>query len=139
MPERNVDDADVVFRLVRDRPFDAGNRVAGEASAVSAENADVDEIRAGRDAASVERRHPAGRAAGAGDDAGDVRAVAVGISHARIAGDEADVRDDYVGERLVRGDAGIDHRDADALAGYARDAADAEQPRRAGAQLIGGR
>ena len=75
----------------------------------------------------------------AGDDAGDVRAVAERVGDRRIAGDEADVGDDLVRQRRVRRDAGVDDRDADALAGDAGNRADAEQAAGdAGAHLIGG-
>ena len=61
-------------------PVDAGDHVAGVADAVAAEHADVDEVRAGRDAALVERRRPSSPA---GDDAGDVRAVTERVGGAR--------------------------------------------------------
>ena len=79
MAERQIDDADVVARAVGDDPFDAGDDVAREAAAVGAEHPDVDELRAGRDAAGILRRDAVGRRRVAGDDPGDVRAVTEGI------------------------------------------------------------
>ena len=52
--ERQVDDADVVVGAVSDRPVDAGDHVAREAAAIAAEHANVDQLRAGCDAAGVE-------------------------------------------------------------------------------------
>ena len=77
MAERQIDDADVVARAVGDDPFDAVDDVAREAAAVGAEHPDVDEVRAGRDAAGILRRDAVGRRRVAGDDPGDVRAVTV--------------------------------------------------------------
>ena len=53
--ERQVDDADVVAARLRDHPVDAGDDVARVADAVRAEDADVDQLHAGRDAARIER------------------------------------------------------------------------------------
>ncbi len=83
MAERQVDDADVVARAVGDDPFDAVDDVARVAGAVGAEHPDVDEVRAGRDAAGILRRDAAGRRRVAGDDPGDVRAVTVRIGGLR--------------------------------------------------------
>ena len=66
-----------------------------------------------------------------------MRPVPVGIRGRRITGHEAHIRDNLAAQRGVRGDARVDDRDANALAGYARDRTDAEQPLRAGARLVG--
>ena len=69
-------DADAVLVLVVQDPLEAGQRVGGEAAAGAVEDADGDEAGLGRHA-----RHAAvGRvAARADEDAGHVRAVAVGV------------------------------------------------------------
>ncbi len=136
MAERQVDDADVVERPVGDDPFDAGDDVAREAAAVRAEHPDVDESRAGGDAARIVRRHAIGQRRAAGDDPGDVRAVTEGVGDLRVAAEEAHTCHDATGERRVRRDAGIDNRDANALP---VDAGNAEHPREhavTGARLI---
>jgi hypothetical protein len=74
--EREVDDADPVLRLVVQDPLEAGQHVGAEAAARAVEDAHGDEARLRGHA-----RHAAfGRvAAGAHEDAGHVRAVAVGV------------------------------------------------------------
>ena len=57
MAERQIDDADRILRAVGDDPLDAGNDVAGVAEPCRCcKHAHVDEMRAGRDAALIERR-----------------------------------------------------------------------------------
>ena len=70
---RQVDDADVVRALVRDRPLERRDDVADDAAAVRVEHLQADEVRRRRDAGVRAARV----VAVAGDDAGDVRAVAV--------------------------------------------------------------
>ena len=76
MAEREVDDADPVLRLVVQDPLQAGQHVGAEAAAGAVEDADGDEARLRGQA-----RHAAvGRVAAVADeDAGHVRAVAVGV------------------------------------------------------------
>ena len=56
VPERQVDDADPVLRLVRDHPVDGVDHVARVARAVRAEHAQADDVRPGRDAGVPARR-----------------------------------------------------------------------------------
>ena len=71
--DRQVDDADVVGGLDRDRVVDRRDHVADVAVALAVEDLEADELRAGSDARAASVRV----VAAAGDDAGDVRAVAV--------------------------------------------------------------
>jgi hypothetical protein len=105
---------------------------------VRVEHTHVHELGARRDAAVVLAGHLRRRAGGARDDAGDVRAVAVCVIGRRIAGHEADAREDLVRQRRMRGDPRIDDSDDDALAGDARNREEAEQAAAAGARLVGG-
>ena len=82
------------------------------------EHADVDQMRAGRDAVLVERGRT--RADRAGNDAGDVRAVAKRVSGARFAGREIHRGRGPSRQRRVVRDARIDDRHADALAVHRR-------------------
>ena len=70
--DRQVDDADVVGRPLSDRVVDRGDDVADVAVALGVEHLQADQVGAGRDAGAGAR----GVVAVAGDDAGDVRAVA---------------------------------------------------------------
>ena len=67
-----------------------------------------------------------------------MRAVTEIVVRRRIAGHEADVRDDLLRERAVRRDTGVDDGDADPLAVDARNAREAQKAGRARACLIGG-
>jgi hypothetical protein len=58
---------------------------------------------------------PAAYAPASRDDAGDVRAVAVFI-RGRLPGNHADAGEDLSGQRFVRGNAGVEDGDDDALA-----------------------
>ena len=102
---------------VLNRPVDRLEHVARLARALAVEHPQVDEVRA--------RRHPLEaprRAARAGDDAGDVRAVTVEVATKPNRGGEVDVRRDVAAEVAVLGHPRIDHRHADAAAGVAADA-----------------
>src|SRR6185369_14115701 len=99
--ERHVDHADVQARLVLDAPVDGLHDVGDEARAERVEDAHVDELYAGRHADVRRLRRPAGGAA-AGENAGDVRAVAVPVAAAVVRIDEIDGVDDAVHQVGVR-------------------------------------
>ena len=121
---RQVDDADVVRGLVGDRPLECGDDVADDAAAMLIENLQADEVRRRRDA----RVRAVRVVAVAGDDAGDVRAVAVVVVGLRLVVDEVDKprhalivdRADLARAALVvqvvvpASDTRVDDRDADA-------------------------
>ena len=88
--------------------------VADVAVAVAVEHLEDDQARARRDAAARAIRI----VAVAGDDPGDVRAVAVVVVRERLEVDEVHEMDDAIGAEVVvpGGDAGVDDRDADARA-----------------------
>ena len=110
--------------LVGDRPLEGRDDVADDAAAVLIEDLQADEVRRRRDARVRADRVPAV----AGDDAGDVRAVAVVVVRLRLVVDEVDEarhalavdhlhlgRAAAVGQVVVpAGDARVDDRDADA-------------------------
>ena len=83
---RDVDDADVVRHAVRDGPLEGGDDVADDAAAVLVEHLQADEVRRRRDA----RVRAIRVVAVAGDDAGDVRAVAVVVVGLEAIVDEVD-------------------------------------------------
>ena len=130
--QREVDDADAVLRPVGDHPVDAGEHAAGRARALTVEHADVDQVRPGGRTALVVPT-ATGRA---GDEPGDVRAVAERVGRARVSRHEADRGHDRAAEGVMRRDAGVEHGDADALAVHRRIAGAAAR-RRAGLHLGG--
>ena len=107
VPEREVDDPELILRLVRDGPVDGVDDVAGLALTVRAEHPEADDVRLGRDAGVGPLIMPC-------DDARDVRAVPEAIAAQPRPAREVHARDDPAAERGVRGDAGVDDRDADA-------------------------
>ena len=117
--ERHVDDADVVGGAIGHRPVERLDDVADAAPALAVERLERDQ--GGR------RGDTGPGAVGvvtvAGDDAGDVRAVAPVVVAGVVAVDEVDELGDPLGGAagvaqvvVVRRDARVDHRDADALA-----------------------
>ena len=73
------------------------------------------------------RRDVFRRAVVARDDAGDVRAVPVRVVGRRIAGDLADIEDDFSGQRRMRSNARVEHGDGDARTSDAGNRAEAEK------------
>src|SRR5262249_56406845 len=108
--DREVEDAEVERVLVRDRVVDGGDHVADVALAAAVEHLLDQERRAGRDAAPAAARI----VAAAGQNPGDVRAVAVVVVRGRLERDEIDEPRDAVRTEIVvpRGDAGGDQRNA---------------------------
>jgi hypothetical protein len=133
--DREIDDADVVGGAVRDRVVDRRDHVARVAVAADVERFQHDEVRAGRDAGA----QAVGVAAAAGDDAGDVRAVAVvvvGFGLSAPCRDEVgEMRDPAFEVVVPRGDARIDGRDADAPSVEAETIRDPAGPDRRGCVL----
>ncbi len=123
---RQVDDADVVRHAVGDGPLEGGDDVADDAAAVLIEDFQADQVRRRRDA----RVRAIRVVAVAGDDAGDVRPVAVVVvgleaivdevdeaGHALAADDTNSRRVAAVGEVVVPArDTRVDDRHADASA-----------------------
>ena len=121
---RQVDDADVVRHAVGDGPVEGRDDVADDAAAVLVEHLQADQVRRRRDA----RVRAVRVVAVAGDDAGDVRPVAVVVvglrqtvdevdeaGHALAADDANSRRAAAVAEVVVpAGDARVDDRHADA-------------------------
>ena len=116
MPERQVHDPQGIQLPVLDRPVDGGNHVAGLARALAIEHAQRNDVRVGRDAL---------RAALAGDDARQVRAVPEGIAAPRHARHEVDARHDAAAQVGMRRHARVDERNAHQPAGHRADAAQA--------------
>ena len=83
---RQVDDADVVRHAVGDGPLEGGDDVADDAAAVLIEHLQADQVRRRRDA----RVRAVRVVAVAGDDAGDVRPVAVVVVGLQAIVDEVD-------------------------------------------------
>ena len=122
--DRHVDDADVVRRVIREHPIERRDDVADGPVAGVVEDAQRDDAGvwrgAGLEAARIE--------AVAGDDAGDVRAVAVSIVRRHAAVHKVDERlNPLVAEGIERArpigqvvmparDTGVDDRDANARA-----------------------
>ena len=117
--ERHVDDADVVSGAIGHRPVERLDDVADAALALAVERLERDQGGRRGDTGPG----PVGVVAVAGDDAGDVRAVAPVVVARVVAVDEVDELGDPLGGAagvaqvvVVRRDARVDHRDADALA-----------------------
>ena len=125
--DRQVHDAHVVGRPVRDHPVERGDDVADDAAAAVVEHLQAHDM--------SRRRHPGANAerlgAVAADDAGHVRPMAVVVVRRRPPVDEVDERGDAlpvldadgrrrpgVGQVVMPvGDARVDHGDTDARAG----------------------
>ncbi len=114
MAERQVDDVDAKPVFVRGGVLDRADDVAGQSLPVSVEHLQHDQARFGGEAAvSLLTLR-----AVAGDEAGDVRAVAVRVARGPRDAPLREVveGDDAVAELGSGLDAGVDHRDADAIA-----------------------
>ena len=134
--DRDREHADVEAIGVRDHPVDAAHDLGDGDITVPVGDLDRDDARVGGDTeeivgcgvARVGARRPAG------DDAGEVRPVAVGVDVPRrcigLLGAEVGSGDDPFGQRPDRRDAGVDDGDVDALAG------DTDVPELAGADLV---
>jgi len=109
MTERQVDHAQAILRAVVNRPINRRDDVARVAGAVIPQDFQADDARARRQAAIC--------AGGAGDDAGDVCAVAVVVDAGAVRSREIDRGGDAAPELPVRRDARVNHGDADAPAG----------------------
>src|SRR5687768_7451226 len=108
--ERHVQDPDSVSRAVLDGPLDAVEDGSDGSGAVLVEDFDIDDVRG--PANSVEGAVVAGAGAElsvAGDDSGDVGAMAVLVVGGGVAGGEADGGDDAASELGIGANAGIEN------------------------------
>ena len=137
--QREVDDADVELVLVVDGELQAVDRVEDRPAALVVGRLDRDQVRARGDADVLAPGRVAEVAPGAvaGDDARDVRAVAVGVRGASSRPGSSPPRRRRATPRprrrspaSVAVDPGVDHRDADALAGRQRPALRSEHRER---------
>src|ERR1041384_582116 len=118
MAERHVDHVDAERILVGDRELQPRDDGARRSAAAVVEAAQPDHVRRGGDAFELST----GELAGSSDETGDVRAVPVAVNgcgrNAALAVGEVVERADASREIGYVRDAGIDDRDADAVAGW---------------------
>src|SRR6185503_12657536 len=96
---RQVDNADVVFSVMRQHPVEGGNNVADVAAPGAVEDLQRNEIRVGSDTSLLAIRV----VAVAGDDAGDVGAVAVVVVGRGSPADEInECGNPLIAERILR-------------------------------------